>query len=341
MSRQDYKILPETLHHQSILFCVLDWGLGHATRSSVLIRRLLKQNNQITLVSGGSALSYLKKEFQALEALEIKPLDLKYYHNLPAWLSIGLQFSKLMRRIKVEHAFVNERLSRKPFDLILSDSCYGAYHKSVPSVLISHQLQIQTKFFSRLINYYYSNYFKAFQSIWVPDFNHKENLSGDLAHGYKGERLSKKTVYIHPLNRFEGITASEPSIAFLFILSGPEPMRSQFEAEAFRFAYAIKAPTVIVRGSTVLFESTNKQAHSFLKVYDLLDEVELGLLLAKAKILVCRSGYSSIMDYWHFPAIKYILPSPGQTEQMYLADYLNQRYGFKKIKSLTEIDVQM
>ncbi len=341
MQPNDYKILPEALHHKTILFCVLDWGLGHATRSSVLIKQLLRQNNQITLLSAGSAIIYLKKEFKDLEALEIKPLDLKYYNILPAWLSIGLQFSTLKRRLKIEHAFVNELVNQKSFDFILSDSCYGAYHKSVPSVLISHQLQIQTKFFSRLINPYYSNYFKPFQAIWVPDFGHHENLSGALAHGDFAKHLGGKTVYINPLNRFEGVQASEKSITFLFILSGPEPMRSQFEAEVFQFAYTIKAPTVIVRGSTISSESKNKQTNLFLKVYDLLDEVELGLLLSKSKIVVCRSGYSSIMDYWRFSAIKYILASPGQTEQIYLAEYLNQRYGFKSIKSLAEIDVDL
>ena len=59
---------------------------------------------------------------------------------------------------------------------------------------------------------------------------------------------------------------------------------------------------------------------------DFLDQEALARELTQAKLVICRSGYSTLMDV-HQLGIRHLLliPTPGQTEQIYLAKRLAQR----------------
>ncbi len=52
-----------------ILVAILNWGLGHATRSIPIIKELQTQNFEVLLASDGVALELLKKEFPHLKSL--------------------------------------------------------------------------------------------------------------------------------------------------------------------------------------------------------------------------------------------------------------------------------
>ena len=55
-----------------IIYGVCSWGLGHATRSLPVIRKLIQEKNELTIVSHGRSLELLKKELGK---------NLKYYEN--------------------------------------------------------------------------------------------------------------------------------------------------------------------------------------------------------------------------------------------------------------------
>ena len=55
-----------------IIYGVCSWGLGHATRSLPVIRRLMDENNEITIISNGRTLELLKKELdEKIEYIDI------------------------------------------------------------------------------------------------------------------------------------------------------------------------------------------------------------------------------------------------------------------------------
>ena len=45
-----------------IIYGVCSWGLGHATRSLPVIRKLITEKHNVTVISNGRSLEVLKKE---------------------------------------------------------------------------------------------------------------------------------------------------------------------------------------------------------------------------------------------------------------------------------------
>ena len=60
-------------------------------------------------------------------------------------------------------------------------------------------------------------------------------------------------------------------------------------------------------------------------VYNYMNTEELQEYILKADKIICRSGYSSIMDLHALGKLKNatLIPTPGQTEQEYLAEYIS------------------
>jgi UDP-N-acetylglucosamine:LPS N-acetylglucosamine transferase len=58
---------------------------------------------------------------------------------------------------------------------------------------------------------------------------------------------------------------------------------------------------------------------------------EMARLIRGASSIICRSGYSTIMDLVSTGSSAILVPTPGQTEQEYLAEYLNEKGMFRYI----------
>jgi uncharacterized protein (TIGR00661 family) len=330
---------PEAIEKKNILFCILDWGLGHASRSSVLIDSLLNQDNKITIVCSNTSFIFLEQKYPALPIICIEGYNIKYYQALPAWLSVILQIRKIQQQIKIEQQFLQKEVLQSGYDIIISDSRYGCYHRDVPSIFISHQVQLKTPFLTSFINKRYQKYLLPFQSIWVPDFAGVNNLSGDLSHHVSKSdiHIKNRLEYIGPLSRFNFEEKPDKKIDVLFILSGPEPVRTMFEAEVIEYSSTSHKKIVLIRGVEKSKPPLVGGKLENIEVYHLLGKSQLKEMIENTKVIVCRSGYSSIMDYYQLPIVKYIIATRGQTEQEYLADYLDNRFGFKKIRHLKEI----
>jgi len=63
-----------------------------------------------------------------------------------------------------------------------------------------------------------------------------------------------------------------------------------------------------------------------IKVYDYLLTDELEQVISKSEVVLCRSGYSTIMDLSVMNKKVFFIPTKGQFEQEYLAKYLNERF---------------
>ena len=114
------------------------------------------------------------------------------------------------------------------------------------------------------------------------------------------------------------------SLLALAILSGAEPQRSIFEDELLAKLQTYTHENIILIQGKVEAEQKVTQVGK-VKVYNFMNTQELEEHILKADEIICRSGYSSIMDLYTLGKLKNatLIPTPGQSEQEYLAEYIS------------------
>jgi len=65
-----------------------------------------------------------------------------------------------------------------------------------------------------------------------------------------------------------------------------------------------------------------------IEVYSILNKEKREELLNRAKMVISRSGYSTIMDLAVIKTRALLIPTPGQVEQEYLAEYHMEKGNF-------------
>jgi len=112
-------------------------------------------------------------------------------------------------------------------------------------------------------------------------------------------------------------------IDFLVILSGLEPQRSILESLIIEVLKDTKGTIVIVGGH---FGTDSKKIK--IEYLSFANTKELETLLNRAKCVISRSGYSSIMDLLQLNKKAILIPTQGQTEQEYLAQFHSNNPNF-------------
>jgi uncharacterized protein (TIGR00661 family) len=305
-----------------VLIAPLDWGLGHATRCIPIINELINCGFDLLIAASGASASLLKMEFAKATIVPIEGYKISYSKNL-LLVKLLLQLPKVMRAITQEKKWIDKIVEEQQIDIVISDNRFGLYAKKAKNVFITHQLSIKTGtvFFDNIaqkINYKFIN---RFDECWVIDNEDNQNLAGSLSHPIKKPAIPIK--YIGVLSRLEK-KDKEKNIEVLIMLSGPEPMRTIFEEILFEQTKALHKKIVIVRGlplekKVVTTENDNLQIINYAGVRELND------LIQSSKIIIARSGYTSVMDIATLQGKAIYVPTPGQTEQEYLAKYLSQK----------------
>ena len=307
-----------------VLIAPLDWGLGHATRCIPIIYELLSLNFEVMLAAEGNVKNLLQKEFPGLAFLPLRGYRVHYGKN-KHWLSLRLlsQFPKLIRRIYLENHWLKKTIREHNIDAIISDNRLGLYHKTKPCVYITHQLKIKTGYrftdwLAQKIHYFFIN---KYSFCWVPDSESENNLAGELSH----PRLLPKTpvYYLGPLSRFEKIKV-EKKYNYLVLISGPEPQRTIFEELVLKELKKIQETVLFVRGLPGT-EKTVKCENEKIEIHNHLSAADLNKAIRQSHIVISRSGYTTIMDLIKLQQKAILVPTPGQTEQEYLAEYLMQK----------------
>jgi predicted glycosyltransferase len=211
-------------------------------------------------------------------------------------------------------------VKREKIDGVISDNRYGLWHLQKPSVILTHQLGLHTGMGSaadaavRRMHYRYLN---RFSEVWVPDMPGKQNLAGKLSHP---GHLLDSVRYIGWLSQFDQPReAAGKGEHILILLSGPEPQRSILADKLWAQAKLQQQPIVFVEGK----EGVNRgDIPSNISHIALADASTLQPLLEEASLVICRSGYSTLMDLAVFGKPAVLVPTPGQTEQEYLAHML-------------------
>lgn len=308
-----------------VLVAPLDWGLGHATRCIPLIKGLLDAGAEVELATCGSMVPLYKEVFPELRqrrAPSYKIVYPKLGFSMPFWLMKNMaHFSKMF---KLEHRWVESLVSRHHYDIIISDNRFGCYSKKIKSIYLTHQLRIgfPTGFQSleAIGIHWHLAQMKHFSEVWIPDFEEFPGLAGKLSHV---KRMPPHFRYIGLLSRFNKPAEKLPKeINVLGIVSGVEPMRSQFERKLRLALQKIPGEHVMLLGNPSA--SIKKEKKGNITSYNHLDTDSFTETVLKSKYVVARSGYSTIMDMAVLGSNCVFVPTPGQTEQLYLADSLEE-----------------
>ena len=301
-----------------MLFGVCSWGLGHATRTLPIIRKTIEEGHEVTVVSSGRALSMLKQELGPGPSFA----RLDDYHPPetlnPSLLALGtlLRFPLYVTAMLHEREFVRRLLEWRRMDVIFSDNRFGFYSRHVPSYFMSHQLRILNPLGAKVLEdgteIYNRYFFDRYAGVLVPDFE-EDGLAGRLAHALS--IIDKKKLnYIGVLSEFSFHPAVQDVDVFVSI-SGPEPQRSSFEGLLRKHLDGFDGRVVVSLGKP----EDNGRAAPNLKGY--LGREEREELLNRSKIVVARSGYSTLMDLCSLKKRGFLIPTPGQLEQEYLAKH--------------------
>ncbi|MCX6286491.1 MAG: glycosyltransferase [Bacteroidetes bacterium] len=310
------------------LVCPLDWGIGHATRCVPVIRTLQDQGFKVIVAADGRSFEFYRTEYPELELLRFPGVEVHYPSGSGMVLAMAAGIPRLLLGFRKEHKFLSSLVKETGAKLVISDNRYGCWHPMVKSVFMTHQLNIQLPSYLhrlakvlRKINYSFIN---KYNECWVPDAEDEGGLNGRLSHCIK---LPDNCHFIGTLTRFsESIpmpaTPPCPAAGIFVMISGPEPQRSIFETLIIRQLKETSHTAIIAGGRT---ESRDCEViDGRIHIFPHLSSALMKYYIENAEYVICRSGYSTLMDLAALGKSAILVPTPGQTEQEYLAKRLSK-----------------
>lgn len=319
-----------------VLVAPLDWGLGHATRCVPLIGELIQKGCEVVLAADEATARLLAREFPQLEIKKLKGYEIRYGQNQLVW-SLLKQLPGIFKSIQREHQWLKQVLQKEKFDLVISDNRPGLWNHKTHCVYISHQLRIQSGIHAvvnDLLQKLHSFYINKFNAVWVPDLGGAENVAGELAHPLK---RNFNPVYLGLLSRLYTTDAPPGKFELMILLSGPEPQRTLLEQALLKQATTLSSKILFVRGLPGNSETIKATAN--VEVYNHLTASQLQIAIQQSEYIVCRSGYTTLMDLLKLKKKAILIPTPAQPEQEYLATYMQEKgyFPFLKQKGFTLI----
>ncbi|MBU2651610.1 MAG: glycosyl transferase family 28 [Bacteroidetes bacterium] len=317
------------INEKKILICPLDWGLGHATRCVPIIYMLQDSGAKVFIAGGGRALDFLKKEFKDLHFIDFPGYNITYPQKGSMIRHMIMKAPQIFTGIRKEHRQLEKIVQDYGIDLVISDNRFGCWSRKTFSVYITHQLMIKVpksiSFFEYFLHLLHLCFIRKFDRCWVPDLPDKINLSGDLSHKYK---LPRNTRFIGPLTRF---SLDNPNIdpidehenKILAIISGPEPQRSIFQGKVLQQLQLERTGGIILAGMTE--KQDIDEPSPDIRILSHADTREIQNMMANARLILCRPGYSTLMDLQVSGKKAVLVPTPGQTEQQYLSEWMEQQ----------------
>ena len=326
-----------------ILVAPLDWGLGHAARCIPIIRELLEHNTEVIIAADGRPYELLKREFPTVNILRLPGFTIVYPEGNRITAKIVSQIPKIIAAIFREHRALSNIIRNLKIDAVISDNRFGLFSKQIPCIYVTHQIGImmpeQLQWASRIVYHLNKALIRNYTECWIPDYKENDNLSGWLSHFYP---LPKNATFIGPLTRFKKNSNIPKKYDILVILSGPEPQRTALENIMMEQLKTVQRKSLVVRG--IPEKSQHIKLSEWISVVSSLDSEALNRAMLASDIIISRPGYSTIMDLDVLGKRAIFIPTPGQTEQEYLAAelkksgkfYMQQQEKFSLIDALEQ-----
>jgi uncharacterized protein (TIGR00661 family) len=310
---------------RNVFLAPLNWGLGHANRCIPVIRELIEKDDNVIVAGSPAHLQIFTHEFSEIKTVKIPFARVRFNGKKNLLLSFLCQMPGFLIQILREHYALKKIIKKYEIDLVISDNCYGLWNKNVYTIFITHQVNLMLpRYFKRLSNL--ANkinqwFIQHYDECWIPDIEANGGFSGKLSHGFL---INVQIKYIGILSRFNNRNIDIDTTNFgdgkriLFLISGPENQRTVFEQ-------LIKNQIQYIPDDyefTVVRGLPSEKPGNISNWYNHLTSDELMKLIINADVIICRSGYSTIMDLIALQKTALLIPTPGQAEQEYLAGHL-------------------
>ena len=317
------------------LVAPLDWGLGHSARCIPIIERLQRKGVEVVIGGEGRSLQLLRREFPDLAAVELPGYGIRYSHKGYIAGMMLMQLPRIIGAIIREHRHLRHIIRHHRINAVISDNRFGLWTREVPCVYITHQIAIRAPGslmgVEPILRRLHREVMMRYDECWIPDGIGEINLSGDLGHKYPPP---PNGYFVGPLSRFTqtgdrsdlvtcGTNSDDQRYDLIAVLSGPEPQRTLFERMVIPQVQALGLRALIVQG---IPESDHRSSLTErITLIASMNGEELQRAIQSSKVVLMRSGYSSIMDIAALGKKAIIVPTPGQTEQEYLGEYFHAR----------------
>ncbi|MCX6225729.1 MAG: glycosyltransferase [Bacteroidia bacterium] len=321
---------------KTILVSPLEWGLGHTVRLVPFIRKAICEGHRVILASDGDSLNFLRYHFQYLPWIRMPFYKVRYPDSGRFFRKLIPQVPGILRAIRNNNKQVDEIVSKYNVSEIICDHRYGLHHKDVHSIFITNQLWMKApkgwSFGEGFMYLLHRIVLRKFSEIWIADYSGQPNLSGILTHP---PHLPGNAKYIGPVSRFQGVAPACPDFSkpfeVLALVSGPEPQRTLFENLLKQRFTRNGTPSVIFRGLPPSFPDQNPtitEEGPVLLIDHAIDE-HIAWYILNAQAIICRPGSSTLSDLTYLGKTALLVPTPGQTEQEYVAAHLEKQGLFR------------
>lgn len=321
--------------NKNILICPLEWGLGHAARMIPIAAELLRQNHNVIFASGEEHLSLLRNELPECSYLNFPGFNPEYSQHLPQYISILLKIPLLTYHIFLEHFRLKKIIQKYSIDIVISDNRFGLWNSNIKTVYVTHMplipFPVKMKFLEPLGVFIHRQIIRKYDLCFIPDLPGEKNLSGRLSHGMN---LPENVRYIGILSRFASLRSASselPNFKYnIIILSGPEPQKEILKQKLITLFKEKEPATIILEGKPG--ESEKIRSVGNIILYKHLPANKMKSIISGSGGIISRSGYTTLMDLISLNCRALLIPTPGQTEQEYLADYLSEQGYFLNIR---------
>jgi hypothetical protein len=290
-------------------------------------RKLQDLDQNVIIACGEEHSNLFRAEVPGLTYIDFPGFKPGYSGHLPQYIPLLFKIPQLLYHIAREHRRLKAIIKDYPIDIVISDNRFGLWNRKIRTAYITHMplvpfpkpfqfLEFIGVALHRLIINRYS-------LCMIPDLPGETNLTGRLSHGIK---LPRNVRYIGILSRFpvkDGhiISDLEELPHNTVILSGPEPQKSIFREKILSFFKDSEILTLILEGrpgngsELVVTGRFASSCH--------LPSAEMQQVIRSGEKIITRAGYSTIMELVSLNRSALLVPTPGQTEQEYLAHYLS------------------
>ncbi|MFH1591436.1 MAG: glycosyltransferase family protein [archaeon] len=318
-----------------VVFAINTVGLGHATRSLPLIRGALERGHEVSIISNFRSLAFLKNELGNKIKRYFRLHDYSFASKLFSNKKVSMQkfilnLPLFLKEYKTEHDSFIRMQKRYKFECIITDTRFGIFDRKTPSYLLSHHIRNKIKGLARvsemLSEIPYFALMSRFRKILIPDFR-KGDIAGSYTHGFKF--LSKDDVsYLGVLSMIQKRKVKE-DIDYFFTVSGPEPQRTVFEKKVLACLPKLEGKRVVVTLGKPEVKKTIRKGHT--TIFSFLDNKKQEEMMNRAKLVVTRSGYTTVMELAELGKKALLIPTKGQEEQEYLAKYHHERGNYLSV----------
>jgi len=322
----------EKLSIMRVLICPLDWGMGHTARMIPVAVQLIGEGHHVTFGGSKRQIALIRSDLPQASTLHFPGFTTTYSRFFPMWFSTIFRAPALFISIIREHRSLKEILKAGIFDQVISDNRMGLWNKGVKTVYVTHMIRIPMprllKFLEPMGVLIHRLFINRFDECWIPDLPAEGNLSGRLSHDV---RLPSNARYIGVLSKYSILNDSEGVMPeslttildgpwSVLILSGPEPGRGMLRKKITDTWSRRDELLVILEGNPAADSGITSNG-SIISVPHL-PPAAMAALIKGSREIISRSGYTTIMELASLGRLDNratLIPTPGQTEQEYLA----------------------